>query len=211
MSKMESKNVSVKITVANNLNIKIFDFKILKYIEDYNLFSENVGKLRRTFNFTNTIYIHAFDSIEELSRKVSYKLPKWVVGTSYDNNILVINYTNQKNKVDTFSSLILHEFVHVILATIKKDRLPIWLNEGLAIYFSGQYKKYNFNNIDLCRRTNFYELNYCSNYLYDKSIYILLKLIDKYGVAVILDELFICENFEGSRLFNNNNLCNILE
>ncbi len=53
----------------------------------------------------------------------------------------------EKSNNESVENLILHEFVHVVLNLKTQSPLPIWLNEGLAVYLSDQYGNYKGKNL----------------------------------------------------------------
>ncbi|GAA0696562.1 hypothetical protein GCM10008904_00640 [Paraclostridium ghonii] len=74
------------------------------------------------------------NDLKELEDLIETKVPKWVIGTSFDNVILILDHDKwKKSNNETVENLILHEFVHVVLNLKLKANLPIWLNEGLYV------------------------------------------------------------------------------
>ena len=113
-----------------------------------------------------------------------YEIPEWACGVSLFENVFV----KRKSLWSTFNvgsldETILHESVHSLLAGLFGTNLPIWLNEGLAIYLSGQSKYYRlltFENADISK------LTYADENLYDLSISKLLKMLESQSIEAIL-------------------------
>ncbi len=76
------------------------------------------------------------------------KTENWVVGWCNHNIIFLLNRNNyekessQKYSNNEYSRLILHEMVHFFHGNLvnRSSESPAWLNEGIAIFLSGQNK-----------------------------------------------------------------------
>lgn len=195
----------------NNINFYAKDLRVLKGIKNYSDFYNRINKIREIFDFDKKVVIDVMNDLKELEDLIETKVPKWVIGTSFDNVILILDHDKwKKSNSETVENLILHEFVHVVLNLKSKGNLPIWLNEGLAVYFSDQYhlfKNQNFdNNIDV----NFYEVDYRNENVYYIGIYVLIKLIDRYGIEKVVHEALNTKEFEKNQIFRNDNLLSLI-
>lgn len=195
----------------NNINFYARDLRVLKGIRDYSDFYNRINKIRKIFDFDKKVIIDVMDDLKELEDLIEMKVPKWVIGTSFDNMILILDYDKwKKSNNETVENLILHEFIHVVLNLKSKRNLPIWLNEGLAVYFSDQYHSFKDKKFDNNININFYDVDYSSENIYFISIYVLIKLIDKYGIEKIIHEALNAEDFENSQIFKNDNLLKVM-
>ena len=102
-----------------------------------------------------------YDEINKKRRGVD--IPKWSIGTFYDNTIEYVSLNDYQNTTHAFpkekygealeyyKKTIVHEFTHYILCLYRekynKDSPLRYLNEGIAQYLSGQRDnmEYEFN------------------------------------------------------------------
>lgn len=211
MSKMAKCNVIRAVVAVNNLNFDVRDLRVLRDINNYSDFYNRIEKIKTIFDFNKKVIIDVIDDLHELEELMEMKIPTWVIGTSFDNVILILDHDKwKKSNNEIVDNLILHEFVHVVLNLKSKINLPVWLNEGLAVYFADQYHAYKNKNFNNNIEFNFYELDYNNQNIYHISIYVLIKLIDKYGIEKIVHEALYTEDFENSEIFSNNNLLKVI-
>ncbi|MBS5953802.1 MAG: hypothetical protein KIB53_08250 [Paraclostridium bifermentans] len=195
----------------DRINFYARDLRVLKGIRDYLDFYNRINKIRKMFDFDKKIILDVMDDLKELEDLVEKKVPKWVIGTSFDNIILILDHDKwKKSNNETVENLILHEFVHVVLNLKSKGNLPIWLNEGLAVYFSNQYHSFKYQNFDNNIDVNFYDIDYRNENVYYIGVYVLIKLIDKYGIEKVVHEALNTENFETNQVFRNHNLLSLI-
>ena len=68
---------------------------------------------------------------------------QWLVGLAVgDRTIHIVSPANPPGN-HTYQSVmegLIHEFVHICVARASSRPLPVWLNEGLAVYYSGQHR-----------------------------------------------------------------------
>ncbi len=191
--------VSMDVAV-NNLNFYIKDLRVLRDIESYLDFYNRAMNIKNVFNFNDKVIVDVIDSLEELSEILEVKVPKWVIGTSFENVILILDHEKwKKSNNESVENLILHEFVHVVLNLKTQSPLPIWLNEGLAVYLSDQYGNYKGKKPNINEDFDFYNVNYNNEKLYDISIYIIMKLIDKYSINKVINETLKTKNFKAKQ------------
>lgn len=199
------------VVAVDRLNFYARDLRVLKGIRDYSDFYNRVNKIRKIFDFDKKIVIDVFDDLQELENLLETKVPKWVIGTSFNNAILILDYDKWKtSNNETVENLILHEFIHVVLSLKSKTNLPAWLNEGLAVYFSDQYHSFENQNFDNNININFYEVDYSHGNIYFISMCVLIKLIDKYGIEKVIHEALNTKDFEKNIIFNNENLLKVI-
>lgn len=66
--------------------------------------------------------------------------PNWAAGLALPGrNLIVVRSPGQLTRPEDFDSLLIHELTHLYLDTALKGRdAPVWLQEGLAMYASGE-------------------------------------------------------------------------
>lgn len=182
--------------------------EIFNGIVDYEAFTNRIIEIRKVFQFNNKFNIVVIEDLQELSDILQIPIPEWVIGTNIADTIIILNYHKWKHtNNEKVENLILHEFTHVVLNFKAKNNLPIWLNEGLAIYFARQEyapKRYVDPNLD------FYTVDYSTDGIYNLAATIINKLIEVYGIASVINEALNCECFEENWMFNNKNLKRLL-
>lgn len=77
-----------------------------------------------------TVVLYSREQFRDVTRA-----PEWA-GGSYDGRIRVPVLGAMKD-VREFERVLAHEFVHALVSTIASVRVPVWLNEGLAMNFDG--------------------------------------------------------------------------
>lgn len=195
----------------NNLNFDVRDLRILRDINNYSDFYNRVMNIKNVFSFKRKVIIDVVETLDELAEIINMDVPKWAIGTSFDNVILIVDHNKwKKSNSESVDNLILHEFIHVVLNS-KEILLPIWLNEGLAVYFSDQYQSYKKKKLKVGRDFNFYKLDYSSDNVYYISTYIIMELIDEYGVNMVVEEALKTIDFESNKIFNNSNLLRLMQ
>jgi len=88
------------------------------------------------------IFVKTREEIDGLKGK---KTEPWVVGWADSGNVYILDKDNFERESDhkysekSYNALIKHELVHLFFSKLSKNRKkPYWLNEGVAIYVSGQ-------------------------------------------------------------------------
>jgi len=110
--------------------------KVGRYLEEaYN----RVGKMLERYPEYKVVVLfyekEKFDSIHDG--------PEWSVGV-YDGKIRV-PYAENLEEEDWLKRLIFHEYTHVLVRDLAKERCPAWLNEGLAEYMEYAIKPTGYN------------------------------------------------------------------
>ncbi|MEA1877345.1 MAG: peptidase MA family metallohydrolase [Bacteroidota bacterium] len=89
---------------------------------------------------TVNVYVHPGRS--SLSESAGIDNPsEWLVGVAInDTHIHLISPLNPpgNHTRESVKKGLIHELVHICVASKTKTRLPLWLNEGMAVYFAGQ-------------------------------------------------------------------------
>ena len=192
-------------------NLRITSLKLLKDVESFTELGTKVVKIREMFGFTSEVVIEEVYSLEVLERITGNRLPRWVIGLSAGKRIWVLDKSKWENQKMDLAQLILHEFVHIAINGTVKKKVPVWLNEGLAVYLSGQYEDYQLENSHIRKEMDFSQLTYESQNLYIIAGKVVTALADEYGAEMLIQELLTSEEIETSSIFNNENLNRIVK
>lgn len=105
---------------------------------------------------------------------------------------------------ENIDELIAHEYVHVCIASTFLQPCPVWLNEGLAMYISGQYKRMtalNPKSVDCL-----YQMTQKFPNFYNFAIFVVEKLIDTVPLSEVIYRGQKCTSFADDSLFGINNI-----
>jgi hypothetical protein len=164
---------------------KYFDIKLplklcLIFLNSRQQFDDIIGRETKPFetgySTFNLIFMMAEDVYEQQSNK-KFNLQK---------NLLTLR----------------HEVCHKYYQKLAWTTQPVWLNEGLAIYLSGQLSNHNqvetFSNFLLFKSSNFID----GKDVYEESGFVVEKLILKFGKEKLFDFIKLCRNNSGDEEFN---------
>lgn len=132
------------------------------------------------------------DSHKQFEQIISKPIPNWLTGYNVYNLVFVLHpdkwqtESNHQYSPDKFKATLKHEICHIYFKKITGSSQPIWLNEGLALYLSGQLK---FRK-DPGKLDNFLQFstdNTIGNQtVYDQSGFAVQTLHQKYGKQNLL-------------------------
>ncbi len=95
--------------------------------------SQNLG-----LQFTGHLNIYLASRPAEFGQLTGWKLPAWSQGVALtDRNVVVLKSPKYSGSRVDLAKAAVHEFVHILLST-DAGRIPLWLNEGLAVMLSGE-------------------------------------------------------------------------
>ena len=156
-----------------------------------------IHNIQQIFRFDNRVYVKVDSSLAELSMRLGIPLPDWVKGVAMNNVIYLLNPIAWKQDGnDTLASIFIHEYVHTAVFGTFKTECPLWLNEGLALYFSGQYKTMRLERF-INAGTD------CLMESYEEYALRTLELIRKYGDRDTVEEARKCNNFLENKMFQS--------
>jgi len=183
-----------------NFEIKGISKDVASINKEVSQFISEIGIIFK-FTIDIKIIIRIHDSRQSYDKKLGKPTKDWEVGN-----------TNQKNEIDIldidifekesshtrseFYPILKHEIVHIFTRIYSEDKcIPLWLNEGISMFFAGQVDKYEKQNIFI--ENNFTEKistehgwNIYSDYgAYGFSCLFLNYLIKKFSVEKILSML----------------------
>jgi len=115
----------------------------------------------------------------------------WLIGWSEGKTIYVLNKDNIEKESDhkydlqTYSAFVKHELSHSFYNILSNGRQkPIWLNEGFAIYTSGQ-NRFKKNPTVFKSFLEFYE--HGGKEIYVEAGFFVQGLVEKFGKRKLLD------------------------
>jgi hypothetical protein len=153
----------------------------------------------------NTPSILLVDSREEFDILVGKKTESWVVGTAlgYNELLLLSPDSYEKESIHKYSdeeyfSLIKHELSHLFYTILSKGAPPVWLDEGFAIYSSGQ----------LSTKKKPKELKHFLEYyskvgedVYSEAGFVVEALFKKYSKKKVLDFIKLLPKLNEEKVF----------
>ncbi|KNF09417.1 aminopeptidase N [Gottschalkia purinilytica] len=189
-------------------NLVIDDVRLLEIILKDTDFINNLAKIRNTFKYYKKVHIKLFYSLDDMKKYLNISnIPYWVIATTYENEILILDYNIWKSRHnESFGQIIMHEMIHIIINYKTNYTCPLWLNEGLALYFANQE---NFKEVSI--DCNPFELGYESENFYDMCLYIIKKLVHIYSINTIVDKISLNRNFKYDEILGIENLRIIFE
>lgn len=192
-------------------NVKIENLQLLSGIESLSQLCTEIIHIRKKFDFSGTVCLDMVYNLEQMQEKTGVCVPGWVVGISIGKRVVILEKSKWKDKSLDLGQLILHEFVHIALGYGIRKNIPIWINEGFAVYLSGQYKDYNLKVCSIEPEMDFYSLSYADDNLYDISVKILIMVIKRYGEKNVLREIIENSDLRHSEMLGNQTLHRIAE
>jgi tetratricopeptide (TPR) repeat protein len=132
--------------------------------------------------------------------------PEWS-GGGFDGQVRMPIRGASQN-LDEFDRVLTHELTHAMLKSLAPRNLPVWLNEGLAMYFEGRDGLRSERRLAAARifvplanlRYSFTGLNASQAVVaYEESAFATRALIDRAGipgVGMLLQDLDAGQNFE---------------
>lgn len=194
-----------------DVNISVNNLMALDQLQNFSEWKKKVVSIREQFKFYAKVHIKWFDSVTELQQYVGVPIPPWVIGTTQKGSILIVNYELWRHKnLGTMEELITHEFIHLALQHKLKSPCPLWLNEGMAVYLSGQIgslvsEDYESDSQDV------YNLDYSNENFYVISGLAVKKLVDCYGLHTIINRLLLSGSFMYDSIFGEQPMNSLFE
>jgi hypothetical protein len=134
------------------------------------------------------------------------KTEAWEVGWAEGKSVYVLDRENFEKESDhkysdeTYRALVKHELSHCFYHILSnQEHKPIWLNEGVAIYTSGQ-NKFKKKPTEFKKFLQFYDEGGGS--VYFESGFAVESLVKKYGKAKLLELIKRLENIRSKEEFD---------
>ncbi len=190
-------------------NIYKIQSKELKSKKLENFFEKAMEELIAFYNINwidNQPRLLFVDKRKDFDLITRSKTEPWVVGKALDfNTILFISPESyEKESIHKYSDeyyyfLIKHELSHLFYSILSQNKGPVWLDEGFAIYTSGELEKkvrpQSFKNF----------LSYYSEedeYVYEEAGFVVDVLIKKYGQEMVIEFLKKLPEIENQESFS---------
>jgi hypothetical protein len=101
----------------------------------------NIRLIRRNLRSESreSIVVEIYPDLTAFHEAIDYpEAPDWATGYAGNGRIQIVSPLNPgpRHSFDTTLRVALHEMTHVITARMATQRIPTWLNEGIALYES---------------------------------------------------------------------------
>lgn len=157
-------------------------------------------KIQRQLGILNTKYV----KIDLLPLEIFIMPQNYfsnIKANAFTNNGRIFFQSNKSNELDISDKTLLHELSHLAVYKLSSGNAPTWLDEGLAMFISGELIIKNLNNLDNCKLNNSTgnSLVYCNNEtFYYLSMLKVKNLAKEYGINKITEFL---NNLKNSKDF----------
>ncbi len=145
------------------------------------------------------------DNRETINLLKGEETEKWIVGWSEGKTVYILNKDNfgkESDHVyhpDEYSALIKHELSHSFYNILAGgNHTPVWLNEGVAIYTSGQIK-FKKKPIVFSKFLEFYEVG--GKEVYSEAGFFVDGLVEKFGKQKLLNFIKNLKNIKTKEKF----------
>jgi len=133
------------------------------------------------------------------------KTEDWLIGWSEKNTVYVLNKDNlekesdHKYNPDEYSAFIKHELSHSFYNILSSGNAkPIWLNEGVAIYTSGQ-NKFKKKPTEFSKFLEFYDKG--GKEIYGEAGFFIQALVEKFGKQKLFGLIKDLKSLKGKEEF----------
>lgn len=109
---------------------------VLKILEDArNKMAMRLSNASLNIDEVPTCVIFIHDSTGNFTSDIKQS---WQIGAVTRGISITMQPVNALRKRNSLESILRHEFVHVVVNAFRQKSLPRWLNEGTALYYSGE-------------------------------------------------------------------------
>lgn len=165
--------------------------------QEKDFIEQRLEKVQHYFHYEKVTEVISFSNSKELSHYLGITMPSWIkgVGSSDKKIFLVIKEGWQDNTGGSIGEIFIHEYVHIAIENTFKGECPLWLNEGLALYFAGQIEKMDFSE---CQKDyDYYNASYLDPFFYIQCGYIVQKLMNLHQEKMLIKHVTHCLDFIG--------------
>ncbi|MCL1852726.1 MAG: hypothetical protein FWF88_06790 [Peptococcaceae bacterium] len=165
-----------------------------------------LARIRRDFVYRSRAVVDVFDDAQRMTDYLGFSIPVGVKGTGFNNKILLVARNGWIDDFeDSIFEILLHEFAHLAVAESFAEKCPLWLNEGLAIYYSGEAKYRDSQGFKA--DYPYYEKDYADwDLFYFQCAQIVFRLIEKYGEQDFVIHCRKCRDFINDSIVGAENL-----
>ena len=187
-----------------SLNLKKDDF-----LEQF--YKKSMEELDEFFKINwirNTPKIMIIPDRRTINKIKKYETEDWVVGWTDGINVYLLDRENyekescHKYSDEEYTALLKHELAHLFTGIFcdHKNIKPIWINEGISIYLSGQ-NKFKKPPKEFKKFLRYHD--YGGKEIYNESGFVVEFLIKKYGKEKFLSLLKELRNLKTKKEFEN--------
>lgn len=176
-------------------NIVIKDRCATKYFIDCNAghqLAHEVQRINYLFKFNATVILEFAVSSQILCSNDVYPDAE---AAARDCTIYIFT---DKVRDSNLIKLIVHEYVHVCIAKTFSSPCPLWLNEGLAVYLSGQGE--DIEPICPVNIKTFYISDQSAPHFYNMALFTVRELIKKMSLYQLIETARNCQSFLDNHL-----------
>lgn len=162
-------------------------FKCKYFNDNLNIprLESKINCIKNKFNFHENVYVEEL-SKKDLEELLQEEIPQWVVATNIRNNIILIDKI-KNNTEEYIEEVIVHEYIHIILNRLTNFKCPLYLSDGLAMYYADQ--KVENVKLDHLKNINLNTLNYSRTDFYILSKNIVDRIIKKYSEEFLINKI----------------------
>jgi hypothetical protein len=183
------------ITKKYSSNVENFYKKAMKELKDFYIINWN----------ENTPVLFLVDSRKDYDVLINQNTENWEVGRHIGENkiLLITPESYEKESIHKYSDeeyffLIKHELSHLFYNIFSQGQRPVWLDEGFAIFTSGELKKKTKIN-EFKNFLDYY--SHSDEKIYKESGFAVQVLIEKFGKNKVLDFLKKLPKIEDEKEF----------
>lgn len=214
-----SKNISPNNDSDDNFKLQMENenFKFYSFNQDKDclddlakVLKDNYSRISKDLNINlkDKIIIEIYPDINSYHNSIgSPNAPDWVVGTGWGNKIKMVSPLNpgKQHTYETLKQVVVHEFTHVAISSINSnlDSIPLWLNEGTAVYEAKQMSdntrvaiKEKVNNNEIPSLSKMSPENFSATGGYAFSYTAIEYIVKNYGYDTLISLLKTPTNLE---------------
>lgn len=173
------------------------------------IYSESMDDLNKFYEIDWLHHLPKIISIDDRKSIDSWKQKEtepWEVGWAEGRNVYILNRENlekeseHKYSNETYYALVKHELSHCFYHILSSNKYkPIWLNEGVAIYTSGQ-NQFKKKPTEFKKFLQFYDEG--GSGVYSESGFVIETLLKKYGKTKLLELIKKLKDIESKEKFD---------
>ena len=148
---------------------------------------ERLEKMMDIFGASDIrIALKVFDSVKGMGEYLHISMKPWIKAVSFRNCIVFLQKCLWNEKEEKgYNDILIHEIAHCLVYKRYPHRLPVWLNEGIAMYFGEQLYNIKASDYDL-KPSEIGSLGYETKEFYNYSILVMNALLSIYSINEIL-------------------------
>lgn len=154
---------------------------VISGILDQQVFKKAIKVIRKDFLFFDDVSIIVYEK-HELEEQ-GEKIPDWAVATKKGTKIVIFKKILNYN-MSYLQEILIHEFAHIAMDNAVEDGVPLYLYEGVAMYYANQ-NQYTALDVNLLL-SKFDNLNYETDDFYAVSYSLVSLFIEQLSLQRLL-------------------------